>query len=148
MVSQIKDKLKQNLKKIECLDGISPLNHKRNKFNNNNSITNYKIFKNENINHMNNFNNIKVVNIEKHKNFETKRSISNINNLINKTSNKFNNLKIVNFDQTLEAVKRIRMGRTFIKYQKQYESRNEIKNTENLKTIENYKEEKNYWYLK
>lgn len=144
LVSQIKDKLKQNLKRIECLDGISPLNHKRNRFNNNNSITNYKIFKNENINHMNNFNNIKVVNIEKHKNLEKKRSISNINNLINKTSNKFNNLKIVNFDQTLEAVKRIRMGRTFIKYQNQYESRNEIKNNENLKTIENYKEEKNY----
>ena len=144
MISQIKDKLKKNLKRIEYLGEISPLNHKRKRNNNNNSITNYKIFKTENMNNMNNLNNIKVINIEKHKNIESKRSISNIKNLINKTSNTFNKLKIVNFDQTLEAVKRIRLGRTFIKYQNQYESKNEIKNIENLKTIENYKEEKNY----
>ena len=73
LMSQIKDKVKNNLKRIEFLDEISPLNHKRNRFNNNNSITNYKIFKNENINMMNNFNNIKVINIEKHKNFEEKK---------------------------------------------------------------------------
>ena len=36
------------------------------------------------------------------------------------------------------------MGRTFIKYQKQYKSRNDFKNIENVKTIENYKEGKNY----
>ena len=144
MISQIKDKLKKNLKRIEYLGEISPLNHKRKRNNNNNSITNYKIFKTENMNNMNNLNNIKVINIEKHKNIESKRSISNIKNPINKTSNTFNKLKIVNFDQTLEAVKRIRLGRTFIKYQNQYESKNEIKNIENLKTIENYKEEKNY----
>ena len=144
LMSQIKDKIKQNLKRIEFLDEISPLNHKRNRFNNNNSITNYKIFKNENINMLNNFNNIKVINIEKHKNFENKRSCSNISNLIYRTPNNYNNLKIVHFGQTLEAIKRIRMGRTFIKYQKQYKSRNDFKNIENVKTIENYKEGKNY----
>lgn len=141
-MSQIKDKLKKNLKRLEYLDEISPLNHKRNILNNNSSITNYKIFKTENINQMNNFNNIKVVNIEKHKNFRDKRSTSNINNIINKTTSKFNNLKIINFDQTLEAVKRIRLGRTFIKYQNEYKSRNNKKIIQNVKTIENYKEEK------